>query len=183
MTPRDDADPYRERSSVRRVGPLLRVPVVDARLPARCVVCNERLDIVRRKEVLYRPGRPESTWLVFALLCTVWIAFLYLRPVIVEFWVCRAHARAHRRRFASRWAAAIGLLALGCAAFVAGSRSLGTALVLGFAVLAVIAHRASRLVRLARIEGEHAWLVTHLDFVESFPEEKPGAPELVAARH
>ena len=171
MTSRDDGDPYRERSSVRREGTLLRVPLVAAHLPERCVVCGRRFDLVVRKEVLYRHGRPESTWLLFGLLCTMWIALLYLHPVIVEFWACRAHLRQHRLRLAGRWAAAGALFALAFAAFVLGSRGLGSALALAFAVVAVLAHRASHLVRLARVEGEHAWLVTHRDFVETFPGE------------
>ena len=173
MTSGDEGDPYRERSSVRREGTLLRVPLVDARLPERCVVCGRRFDVVPRKEVLYRHGRPESTSWTIALLCTMWIAFLYLRPVFVRFWVCRAHLREHRRRLAGRWSAAGGLFALTIAVAVAGQANWGVWFMLAFFVAVAIAQRASHLVRLADVDGEYAWLVTHREFVESFPEDAP----------
>ena len=173
MTSGDEGDPYRERSSVRREGTLLRVPLVDARLPERCVVCGRRFDVAPRKEVLYRHGRPESTSWTIALLCTMWIAFLYLRPVFVRFWVCRAHLREHRRRLAGRWSAAGGLFALTIAVAVAGQANWGVWFMLAFFVAVAIAQRASHLVRLADVDGEYAWLVTHREFVESFPEDAP----------
>jgi hypothetical protein len=145
------------------------VSKLDARLPKRCVVCNERVEGDRiRRQFSWHPPWVYALFFIGALFYIIG-ALVTRKGATVELAVCKAHTLRRRNGLIL----VFGGLALGLVLIVAGaSEDSGAAIAIGFLMLIVPTIAGAFLARLvhpAKIDDHHVWLVVGKPFLESLP--------------
>ncbi len=162
-----DAGPQRNiGDDVARDGALLRVAVLGARLPNRCIVCNGPGEGPRFQQFLNRFSTAGPLWTTLIVVFASWLALFWLRPVIVEFSLCSEHRRWRRRRIVLCASGSASCFALGWGAFVWDLPKVGLVAFGACAAFGFLAHRLADVIRLRERTEKYAWLKVPAPFLE-----------------
>jgi hypothetical protein len=155
-----------------RDGDELRVPVLRAVLPDRCVRCNRPGCDPRLKQFLNRFSTVGPFWTTLVVVFASWMALFWLRPVIVEFSMCAAHLRSRRRSMLLCFAASAACFVLGWFAFVRDAPGAGLIAFGACATWGLLMRRAANVIVLRKRDDEYAWLKVPAPFLDGIGEAK-----------
>lgn len=159
----------RVKRGIHRSGPFLVIPARGARLPTRCVVCNEP-GATRAFRKLHRHHPRYYFLLLFSPLVYLIVALMVRKQASFEMSLCASHARRRHYGFWIGWGGTLACLTGFLMLHGSGFRNSPLTLMLLLALVACpfVGMAMAKVVTAHRIDKRSAWLHVGRPFLDSF---------------